>query len=355
VREDPAWWSEVFLLGVGKGRQGGLGAAAHIVHVLLPEGVDEVPDSQEIHWKLAVLAGQALEELRLHEQGKGDPYYEAILRRARCWLVKLIEEGRLAPRERLSAGDILGRLGDSRFDEKVFHLPKRYRDSSEPLFGFINVPAAPFTMGSAKEDEMAFDAERPAHPLALPSFHIARYPVTNAQYRCFVESGGYKAREYWTEQGWAWRRGAETDLGPIGDEDMRRQYAVWLAKRPAERRSTPHFWEQPPWNAATRPVVGVSWHEALAYCRWLTEQLDGPLRAKGGLAAGERYLVRLPTEAEWEKAARGTQAYRWPWGDAWQDGSANTDEAKLEQTSPVGLFPAGASPWGALDMAGNVW
>lgn len=103
----------------------------------------------------------------------------------------------------------------------------------------------------------------------------------------------------------------------------------------------------------TRPVVGVSWYEALAYCRWLTEKLNGALR-KGALAPGERYLVRLPTEAEWEKAARGTGARSWPWGDAWQESSANTREAKLEQTSPVGLLPAGASPWGTLDMAGNV-
>ena len=355
VREDPAWWGEVFLLGVGKGRQGGLGPATHIVHVLLPEDVDDAPDRQEIHWKLAVLAAQALEELRLHEQGKGDPYYEAILRRARGWLVQLVEEGRLAPRERLAAGDILGRLGNPRFDAGGFYLPKRYRGAPEPFLGFVEVPAGPFTMGSVAGDEMAFDDERPACALDLPGFHIARYPVTNAQYRCFVAARGYEAREYWTEEGWNWRQGADPDLRPIDDKDVRRRYAEWLANRPAEKRSKPYFWEQPPWNAATRPIVGVSWYEALAYCRWLTEQLNGRLRAKGGLARGERYLVRLPTEAEWEKAARGTGAHRWPWGEEWQEGAANTAEAKLEQTSPVGLFPAGASPCGALDMAGNGW
>ena len=135
------------------------------------------------------------------------------MKRIRGWLVVAIEEGRLAPSERLQAGDILGRLGDPRFDEEVFHLPKRYRGSPEPLLGFVEVPAGAFTMGSAAGDEMADDHERPDHPLDLPSFHIARYPVTNAQYRCFVESGGYEAREYWTEEGWHWRQGADPHLG----------------------------------------------------------------------------------------------------------------------------------------------
>jgi formylglycine-generating enzyme required for sulfatase activity len=355
VCEDLGWWREVFLLGVGKTRQGGLGNAAQVINVLLPDAVDDAADRKERHFRLAVLAAQALLELRLAEKAPGEAHYQALLKRTRGWLVAAIEEGVLAPSERLQAGDILGRLGDPRFDEKVFHLPKRYQGAAEPLFGFVHVPAGPFTMGSAQDDELAYDDERPAHTLDLPGFHIARYPVTNAQYRCFVEAGGYEQREYWTEAGWAWRRGAEADLGPIDDEDIRRRYAEWFANRPAEKRSQPYYWDQPPWNAATRPVVGVCWYEAMAYCRWLAEKLEGPLRARGRLDASARCVVRLPTEAEWEKAARGTDGRRWPWGDAWQEGCATTAEAKLEQTSPVGMFPAGQSPCEALNMAGNVW
>lgn len=91
-------------------------------------------------------------------------------------------------RERREAGDILGRLGDPRFDAEVFHLPRCYRGSPEPLLGFIEVRSDSFTMGSEAEDKMAFDDERPSHPLDLPAFHIARYTVTNNQYRCFVEA-----------------------------------------------------------------------------------------------------------------------------------------------------------------------
>jgi iron(II)-dependent oxidoreductase len=95
--------------------------------------------------------------------------------------------------------------------------------------------------------------------------------------------------------------------------------------------------------------VGVTWYEALAYCHWLKTHL----RDIGKLSVGDR--LRLPSEAEWEKAARGSQGYRWPWDNTWQENRANTKEAGLGETSPVGLFPSGASPYGIQDMAGNVW
>lgn len=198
--EDADWWREAFLLGVGKIRQGGLGNAAQVVNVLLPQAATEVEDRKDLRLRLAVLAGQALLELRLAEKAPGEGHYQALLKRTRGWLVVAVEEDRLVPGERLQAGDILGRLGDPRFDAEVFHLPKRYRDAPEPLLGFVEVPAGPFTMGSLEDDELANDEEHPPHTLDLASFHIGRYPVTNAQYRCFIESGGYEAREHWTRR-----------------------------------------------------------------------------------------------------------------------------------------------------------
>ena len=104
-------------------------------------------------------------------------------------------------------------------------------------------------------------------------------------------------------------------------------------------------------------MVGISWYEAMAYCAWLTEQGWD----KGKILTGED--VRLPTEAEWEKAARGpalnsgqaADGRLYPWGDEWDETKCNTAESQFGETSPVGMYPAGAGAYGCLDMAGNVW
>jgi len=140
----------------------------------------------------------------------------------------------------------------------------------------------------------------------------------------------------------------------------------WLAGRPKDRRDRPYWWNDPQWAAPTRPVVGVSWYEAMAYCKWL----DLQLRASQPDLFPKNYQVRLPTEAEWEKAARfsplpvgrvparvegpGVRAY--PWGDEWLEDHANIEETALKQTSPVGIFPKGATPETNLfDLSGNTW
>jgi formylglycine-generating enzyme required for sulfatase activity len=160
---------------------------------------------------------------------------------------------------------------------------------------------------------------------------IARYPVTSAQYRLFVEEGGYQNPAYWPEaiEAGDWKDGTAGHL--------------W-----GEGRTSPVYWDDPRWNISNHPVVGINWYEAVAYCRWLTEEL----RALGTLGRDE--VVRMPTEAEWQQAAQGEDGREYPWG-RWQERRANTRESGIEQTSAVGLFPEGASPCRALDMAGNVW
>jgi iron(II)-dependent oxidoreductase len=103
----------------------------------------------------------------------------------------------------------------------------------------------------------------------------------------------------------------------------------------ATGRSAPSYWNESKFNGPTQPVVGVTWHDADAYCKW----------------AGKR----LPTEAEWEKAARGTDGRRYPWGNQWDTSRANSAEARLGKTAPVGSYTGGESPYGAHDLAGNVW
>jgi len=211
-------------------------------------------------------------------------------------------------RVRLRAGNTLGQIGDPRF----------YGPCLEPEL--VTVPEGEFWMGS--ESRAAFNDEKPVRRVHVPEFQMAKYPVTNAQFKCFVDAGGYDEARYWTEAGWTWRQ------------------------EESEERRWPRGWEDGQFlpERANHPVVNVTWHEALAYTRWLAE------------ATGKPY--RLPTEAEWEKAARGDNDKReYPWGDTFDPKKANLDigDEKMGSTSPVGIYPGGASPYGIMDLSGNVW
>jgi formylglycine-generating enzyme required for sulfatase activity len=178
----------------------------------------------------------------------------------------------------------------------------------------VEIPAGPFKMGSDKRrDRQATDSEFPQHEVTLQAYRIGKYPVTNAQFARFVAAGGYEQRAYWTDAGWEWK-GKQN--GPARYEEK--------------------------FNVPEQPVVGVAWHEAVAYCRWLTE------------TTGRRY--RLPTEAEWEKAARGTDSRIYPWDNSFDVNKCNVDASKIGNPSAVGTYsPGGDSPYGVTDMAGNVW
>ena len=163
----------------------------------------------------------------------------------------------------------------------------------------IHIPAGEFLMGSDPEqDKHAYESEQPQHTLYLPDYYLAKTPVTNAQYLAFVQASGHRQPEHW-ERG------------------------------------------KPPGARADHPVVYVSWADAVAYCRWLAE------------ASGKPY--RLPSEAEWEKGARGADGRIWPWGNQWDPKRCNSKEGGKGGATPVGAYPQGASLYGCLDMAGNVW
>ncbi len=160
----------------------------------------------------------------------------------------------------------------------------------------VLVAAGSFLMGHLSGVDIPV-YETPQHPVNLPPFQMGKYPVTIAQYAEFVRRTG----------------------------------------RPAPPRAG-WFGEKPPRDRLNHPVVAVSWFDALAYCRWLTAQ------------TGRVY--RLPTEAEWEKAARGPDGRPFPWGPTWKAARCRHAAA---QTAPVNARPAGQSPYGCYDMLGNVW
>jgi formylglycine-generating enzyme required for sulfatase activity len=179
----------------------------------------------------------------------------------------------------------------------------------------VEVPEGPFLMGSSDDDPAAGKDEKPQHELTLPTYYIGKTPVTNAQFRPFVKGDGYTNRNYWTDEGWTWRT--------------------------QHKRTQPFYWDNKKWNGDAQPVTGISWYEAMAYCRWLSAQ------------TGENY--RLPSEAEWEKAARGPDGRIYPWGNQAPDQTRANFNKAVGHTTPVDRYPAGASPYGVLDMVGNVW
>jgi len=168
-------------------------------------------------------------------------------------------------------------------------------------YAMILVPAGEFLMGSdPKRDSEAESREQPQLRLTLPAYYIGLYPVTNRQYAKFIQETGHRPPDH-------------ADYGS----------AIWRGKT------------YPP-EKADHPVVCVSWDDANAYAKW------------SGL--------RLPSEAEWEKAARGTDGRIYPWGDAWATDRCRFDGNKgSEQTCAVWEYPSGTSPYGALNMSGNVW
>jgi formylglycine-generating enzyme required for sulfatase activity len=213
---------------------------------------------------------------------------------------------------------------------------------------FVYVPAGEFRMGSSDAEVQRavelcrsypddgggdcatkFEDERPTRTVYLDAFWVMQTELTNAHFAPFVNGGGYQDPQYWSADGWNWRQ--------------------------SEGITQPGYWNDARLNAPQQPVVGLSWFEAEAYTNWLRQQTGRP--------------VRLPTEEEWEKAARGTDGRLFPWGNDWNGANTNfCDRActlyawadpnvddGFAFTAPVGAYRSGASPYGVLDMAGNVW
>ena len=240
-------------------------------------------------WNLAIVIGDCLQILAGREAAIPDDLSRVF---QRCVFEAIDREIEVEDRQTLAVA--LGHLGDPRISEDL-RLTGHPREHP----GYVEIPSGVYCFGDDKEP---FRIDEP--------FWLSRYPVTNSQYGKFLEDGEYGNPEYWSDDGRQWLQ-TEGATMPKLSRDVR-------------------------FNAPNQPVVGVSFWEAEAFCRWA-----------GGC---------LPTEHQWEAAARGPEGRKYPWGDNWEDGICNSYEAKLRSTSAVGIFPRSRSqPFGLEDMVGNVW
>mgnify|MGYP001139236429 CR=1 FL=1 len=354
LREDDARWREATLLAAARAVGGSASTIWTLLSVFCPHDWPPKKKPADSDWYAALRAAQALLETEQHL--RVPERQQCLLERLRVWLAGLVSGGHLPAPERAAAGCALAALGDPRPGVGV--SPPPVGEGPLPALQWCLVPPGPFLMGSRKDDDPeAYSDETPQHTYDIRHpYWIARYPVTNAQFRAFVDDqAGYRDDRWWTRAGLKWhkdRTGPEIRGGV--------------------------------YDLPNHPAVMITWYEAVAWCRWLTwrmQETGGKGQEAGGIPDG--WKVRLPTEAEWEKAARGglralespivraTQdldfgswdlgfdnplpARRYPWGNDPDSGRANYADTGIGSTCAVGIFPDGASPYGCLDLSGNVW
>lgn len=303
-RAAPGHWQVVLPLAarIAKAERGASAADALVHGVSYAEyRAEHVINADD--WACVLLAGKQLQEIGLGALNK-DERTRAIARRVAGWLLAGLplhpDEGGAEAVQRAQMGDVLAALGDPRFDPQRFHLP------NDDLLGFALIPADPdFCIGTRKKN--ASNSEFNDQPTPTREFYIARYPVTVAQFRAYVTASGKNP----------------------GDADALR-------------------------DPDNRPVTRVSWDEAREYCEWLQERLAALPDNSIAKLLNQGWRVALPSELEWEKAARGgllDQDYLW--GDDADANRANFAGTGIDDTSAVGCFAANG--YGLYDMSGNVW
>jgi formylglycine-generating enzyme required for sulfatase activity len=197
---------------------------------------------------------------------------------------------------------------------------------------FVRIPKGKFIMGSREDDELAWEDEKPQHTFELPyDYWVGIFPVSVADFREFVQSTAYVTRA--EKEGWCW---------------------VWNVEEMRWEKTQGANWQHPLGDSGGnetiehQPVVQVSWYDARAFCEWLNEG------HKDELPQG--YHFYLPSEAEWEKAARGPRGREWPWGKEFDPGLCNSRESGRYHTVEIGTFsPQGDSEYSVAEMSGNIW
>ena len=294
-------------------------------------------------------------------------------------LTKVMNSGSTDVRSRVEAANALFQVNDFRYVNYKGSCGNDYRLPTDELL--IPINGGEYSIGSldVSEDEQVAGATLPI--VNITNYLIAFAPVTNAEFRYFVNSGGYEDMRWWTsEESRNWLSGefelqgsdasyyrdfwgmAQTD--PEGsilkykpdatNNWIEKQFLILkeMSKDELEswireffgggKKIKPELWNDPLFNSPSQPVVGVSWYEAKAYAAWLS--------SVSGLE------FKLPTEAQWEVAAQDNPPQPWPWGkEPPNKFQINSGEAHIRRTTPVGAFPDGSSKSGLVDIAGNVW
>ena len=246
------------------------------------------------NWQGVFLAGLILLETK-SASSEFQTQYSIVLEQIRSLLVEFLKNSNIALSERYEVGLILDYLGDPRPGVGV-------DENNIPNIKWVEIPAGEFLMGSSPEDKEAYANEVPQHLVELGTYHISKYPITVAQFRTYIRS---------TE--------SASNLANYGQTRIQEESEDYQS----------NF-----------PITGVDFYEAKSFCAWLSKKLQ--------------YEVRLPTQEEWEKAARGKDGRFYPWGNEFQSDKCNVNN-NVSKLCAVGLFPDGASPYGVLDMCGNVW
>ncbi|MBL8191612.1 MAG: SUMF1/EgtB/PvdO family nonheme iron enzyme, partial [Acidobacteria bacterium] len=318
-------------------------------------------------------------------------------------LIKRTQDMTADLRARIAAGEALGLIGDPRFERRS----GEYGDYLLPPL--VTILGGNYTVGDNKGQ---YPDEKPAGEVQLDEFQIGQFPVTNAEYKLFVDAGGYEQEQWWdTPESLAWLSGeASTEGSKQQWRENRKTIQGWpkdhipnlvkqnrITSKQAEDWITignwteqefeewldenfpsgklfrkPEFWDDARFNNPAQPVVGVTWFEARAYCNWLTANAAKDLRGvssptvRKGLVSAikaladaratdtQPHVFRLPTEAEFEAAARGKKGRQFPYGNKFDSGKCNTFESHIRRTTPVGVFD-NATPEGAFDLSGNAY
>jgi formylglycine-generating enzyme required for sulfatase activity len=347
------------------------------VTTILACGLSRAPEKliEAVRQANPALAARCLDEAGIEKPA-------AVTASARADLLADLYNPQMHLRARLQAGYLLGKIGDPRFEKKEIGgvqviVPQ-----------MVAVPAGDYLIGSHKGEKDSYEDESPQHKIAVTAFSLGKWPVTNAEFACFIAGGGYENEIYWEgELAKRWLKGEDVaggqlttamnnwkiihalpdirqtllDTGNFSPEEAEYyaqifgldedDYKAEISKSyEGKSRTGPAYWDNPERNNPSQPVVGITWFEARAYCAWLS------------VVTGKPY--RLPTEVEWEAAARGSLPFghdvenrTYPWGNDWDKEKANSLEGRVLKPSPVGAYACtgAVGPFEAEDQAGNVY